>query len=47
MNEIVDHFRSYVRFLGLFSVSERLERQDRSDRMGAFVMETLEEQSIS
>jgi Co/Zn/Cd efflux system component len=43
MDEIVDHFRSYVRFLGLFSVSERLERQNRSDRMGAFVVETLED----
>ena len=41
-NEIVDHFRSYVRFLGLFSVTERLERHDRSERMVAFVQETLE-----
>jgi cation diffusion facilitator family transporter len=41
-DEIVDHFRSYVRFLGLFSVTERLERHDRSERMVAFVKETLE-----
>jgi hypothetical protein len=41
-NEIADHFRSYVRFLGLFSVTERLERHDRSERMVAFVTETLE-----
>jgi Co/Zn/Cd efflux system component len=42
LDEIVDHFRSYVRFLGLFSVTERLERHDRSERMMAFVKETLE-----
>jgi cation diffusion facilitator family transporter len=43
MDEIVEHFRSYVRFLGLFSVIERLERRDRAARMVAFVRETLDE----
>jgi Co/Zn/Cd efflux system component len=43
LDEIVEHFRSYVRFLGLFSVTERLERHDRAVRMVAFVTETLED----
>jgi hypothetical protein len=49
IDEIVDHFRSYVRFLGLFSVTERLERHDRARavRMVAFVRETLEDLSVA
>jgi len=43
LDEIVEHFRSYVRFLGLFSITERLERHDRAERMVAFVTETLED----
>jgi hypothetical protein len=40
-SEIADHFRGYLRVMGLFTVAARMERGDRSARMRVFVEETL------
>jgi cation diffusion facilitator family transporter len=42
-DEIADHFRSYIRWLGLFNVTERLERADKRDRLMNNVQETLDD----
>ena len=39
--EIVDHFHSYIRLLGLFSVTGRMERRHR--QMAKRIEETVEE----
>jgi len=41
LSEIVNHFHSYIRLLGFFSITERMER--RHDRMKKRIEETLEE----
>jgi len=41
LDEIADHFHSYARLLGFFSITKRLER--RHDRMTKRIRETLEE----
>jgi Co/Zn/Cd efflux system component len=41
--EIVDHFLSYVRWLGLFTVSERLERDGRKEHMAQGVSQELDD----
>ena len=42
-DEIADHFRSYIRWLGLFNVTERLERADKRERLMNNVQETLDD----
>ena len=41
-DEIADHLRSYIRWLGLFNVTERLERPDKRARLMRNVQETLD-----
>ena len=41
--EIADHFHSYLRLMGLFTVAARMERDDKEARMQSFVQETLED----
>ena len=41
--EIADHFRSYIRWLGLFNVTERLERADKRERLMSNAQETLDD----
>ena len=42
-DEIADHFHSYLRWMGLFAITQRFERPDKDLRMAAFVQETLDE----
>ena len=42
-DEIADHFRSYVSWLGLFSVSERLDGGDKRERLLLHVQETMDD----
>jgi hypothetical protein len=42
-DEIADHLRSYIRWLGLFNVTERLDRADKRERLMRKVQETLDD----
>jgi cation diffusion facilitator family transporter len=42
-DEIADHLRSYIRRLGLFNVTERLDRADKRERLMRKVQETLDD----
>ena len=43
LDEIVEHYHSYIRYIGLFNVSERLKQNHREPHIHEHVMETLEE----
>ena len=43
IEEIADHFRSYLRFLGLFNIMARLERSDRNAKMMNNLTRTLDD----
>jgi hypothetical protein len=42
-DEIADHFHSYLRWMGLFAITQRFERPDKDLRMAAFIQETMDE----